>query len=240
MVNKALQNDSIWDSKWKILFERYQFDLRHGYYIASILNNDIDSILEIGAGSYRDSALLARLGKKIGAFDFSLEACNLAKKKYPTLQQFFWQDNAFNTCLKDSAFDASFSNGFIGLFDDLQIENLIKEQIRITKKLLIITLHNGHNQGFQKYFKQQAESDNLYEIRFFKLEDIKNIFTKFSLNYKIYPVGKAYKDHEDILIQNKASLSEIKDCIFSQGMNFLETSERLMVVCDLFNPMSNT
>ena len=234
-VNKLteLQNESMWNEKWDSIFDQYQADLRHGWYVAAFLNSGIETVLEIGAGSFRDIAFIARLGKKIGAFDFSLKACNLAQQKHPNLAKFFWCDDAFATKLQNKSFDASFSNGFIGCFDDEQIHSLIKEQLRVTKKQMIITLHNGHNQGFKNYFIEKKNADNLYEVRFFTLDEINIILDKFSFCYKIFPVGKAYKELEDTFIKNNASLAEIKECILSQKMQYLESSERLMVVIDI-------
>jgi hypothetical protein len=229
---EELQTKAFWDDKWKTIFDKYQQDLRHAYYVAAFLQNDIESILEIGAGSFRDIAFLASLKKKKGAFDFSSEACMLAQQQYPALANFFWQDDAFKINIPNVSFDLSYSNGFIGCFDDEKIELLVREQLRITKKQLIITLHNGHNQAFQEYFDSKKVLDNLFDIRFFRLSDIQRILSKFSFTYKVYPVGKAYKGFEDILIQKNATFDEIKESIIAQGLVNLETSERLMIVSD--------
>ena len=74
---------------------------------------------------------------------------------------------------------------------------------------------------------------DLYEVLFFTLDEINIILDKFSFCYKIFPVGKAYKELEDTFIKNNASLAEIKECILSQKMQYLESSERLMVVIDI-------
>jgi hypothetical protein len=232
---EQLQTDEYWNKKWDDIFEKYQSDLRHGYYIASMLNDKVESVLEIGAGSFRDISLISQFGKSIGAFDFSNQACQLAQKKYPDLASKFWCDDAFSINLKDSAYDASYSNGFIGCFDDKKIENLLLEQIRVTKYQIFVTVHNGHNAKFKDYFNQKKMIDSLYEIRFFSILDLENIFNKFPFQFKIYPVGKAYKELEDILIANESKLRDIRECILSQGLSTLTTSERLMVVVDLNN-----
>ena len=230
---KQLQTDEYWNKKWEDIFDKYQSDLRHGYYIASMLNAKVDSVLEIGAGSFRDISLISRLGKNVGAFDFSPHACQLAQKKYPDLAPKFWCDDAFSINLKDAAYHASYSNGFIGCFDDNKIVNLLQEQIRVTQYQIFVTVHNGHNINFINYFNKKKLDDSLYEIRFFKILDLENIFNKFPFQFKIYPVGKAYKELEDILIASGSELRDIRECILSQGMSTLTTSERLMVVVDL-------
>jgi len=232
---KQFQTDDYWNQKWGDIFEQYQFDIRHGYYVASLLNSDIDSVLEIGAGSFRDISLISRLGKNVGAFDFSPQACKLAQKKYPDLATKFWCGDAFTINLKDSAFQASFSNGLIGYFENEKIEKLLQEQIRVTQNQLFVTVHNGHNINFINYFNEKKIHDSLYEIRFFKISDLENIFFKLPFKFEIYPVGKAYKELEDILIAEGADLFDIRECIVSQGLSTLTTSERLMVVMDLNN-----
>jgi ubiquinone/menaquinone biosynthesis C-methylase UbiE len=230
---EALQIKDYWDGKWTGIFDKYQADLRHGFYIASLLNPSINSVLEIGAGSFRDIALLSQLGKIIGAFDFSSTACLLAQKQYPSLADRFWCCDAFAINLKDSAFEASYSNGFIGCFNDKQILKLLEEQVRVTKHQLIATVHNAHNDNFLNYFNQKKLTDTLYDVRFFTISELDCLFSQLPFNYKIYSVGKAYKEHEDILIEKKASIEEIRNCILSQGLSNLTTSERLMVVVDL-------
>lgn len=228
-----LQSIDYWDNKWGSIFDKYQKDLRHGHYVASLLDLKIKSVLEIGAGSFRDISFLGTLGFNIGAFDFSKSSCELAKSLYPQFSDFFWCGDAFNIDLPNEAYDSSFSNGFVGCFENPQIIELVKEQMRVTKNKLIVTLHNGHNQKFVNYFEDKKKTDDLFSVRFFNIDELKEIFDIFNKPYKVYPVGKAYETDEDILIQENKSIEEIRECILAQGFSKLETSEKLMVVMDL-------
>ncbi len=229
-LNKDLQDRLSWNSKWIYLFKQYQADLRHGYYIASLLKNQEWTVLEIGAGSFRDIALLGRLGYSIGGLDFSELSCEKVKMEFPEFSERFWCGDAFNTNLNDNEYDVSYSNGFIGCFDDLQIDLLLKEQVRITKKIIISTVHNAHNIRFREYFDNKTAVDSIYSLRFFTINEISNIFKKLDLNFVIYPVGKAYVAGEDLMIKDGASMPEIREYIISQNDHALEASERLMVV----------
>ena len=72
-----------WDKKWAEIFSQYQNDLRHAYYIHAMLAPEEKRILEIGAGSFRDMAELRRRGVDCEGMDFSIEAVNLAKDRFP-------------------------------------------------------------------------------------------------------------------------------------------------------------
>jgi ubiquinone/menaquinone biosynthesis C-methylase UbiE len=229
--SENLQSDSVWDLKWSYLFEKYQSDLRHAYYIKSLLNKNIDSVLEIAAGSFRDIAFIGQTGLNIKAFDFSKKSIELAKNLHPEFASNFFYSDAFKIDLKTKSIDASYSNGFLVLFDDHKIKLLLDEQERVTRKQMFVTLHNGHNKDFENYFLEKRKTESIYNIRFFKIQDIEKLFNKYS--YVIYPVGKAYKSDEDILISEKASFEDIRECIISQGLKNINKSERLLVMINL-------
>lgn len=222
-----------WDVKWEGIFEKYQSDLRHGYYVGSLIGDSCNSVLEIGAGSFRDIAFLSRHGFEVFGFDYSPVACEKAIARFPELSKNFWCGNAFQIDLESKSVDASFSNGFIGCFDDEKILQLLTEQKRVTKKIMIATVHNAHNLDFQRYFKKRSAEDNLYSIRFFSLDDVERLQRDLQVRFDVYPVGKGYVADEDILIRSDASLVKIRDFILEQGMRKLDSSERLMLVARL-------
>lgn len=232
-----LQSTEYWNAVWDKYFDHYQQDPRHAYYINAFLNDDEDKILEIAAGSFRDFNALNNAGRNCYAFDYSEYAVNKAKKLFPQYQDKISLQNAFSTTYRDKEFDFTYHNGFWVCFDDEQILQLAKEQIRITKKLFAFTLHNGHNQEFIRYFDTLKKNDKLYDIRFFTMDDVYKITDELGIkreNIRIYPVGKYKKFYEDALIlSGKTDAETIRKCIEEQKFDTLEKSERLLCIVQL-------
>ncbi|GHV15969.1 hypothetical protein AGMMS49938_15360 [Fibrobacterales bacterium] len=89
-------------------------------------------ILEVGAGTGRDSAALAKLGAEVFILDYSdesLEICAELAKNTPNLH--LVQGDAFNTPFPDESFDVVFHQGLAEHFRDPL--PLIKENARILK-----------------------------------------------------------------------------------------------------------
>jgi len=224
-----------WDKKWEDIFDHYQQDLRHAYYINAFLNND-DKVLEIAAGSFRDTAKLNNLDIDCYGTDFSFKAIELAQNKFPELKKKIFQSDAFHMGnIDDNQFDITYHNGFWVLFnDDKDIINLAKEQARITKSKMIVTVHNGHNQQFIDYFEKLSKDDELYKIRFFKKEEITNLMLNVCKSVKIIPVGKGKKYFEDELINKGLWQKEILNPFFEVTKEAnLSNSERLMCIGNL-------
>lgn len=228
------QDTEFWDSAWDKYFEHYQQDPRHAYYINAFLNDDEEKILEIAAGSFRDFNILNSVGKDCFAFDNCENAVNKAKKLFSQYTDKISMQNAFATTYQDKEFDFSYHNGFWGCFNDKQILQLAKEQIRITKKRFAFTVHNGYNQEFIQYFVKLKQHDKLYDIRFFTLIDIYHLMTALEMEMekvKIYPVGKYKKYLEDeLILSGKTNAKTIKNCIEEQKLNNLFTSEKLLCI----------
>lgn len=231
-----LQDQVYWNTAWDKYFYHYQQDLRHAYYINAFLNNDEHKILEIAAGSFRDFNLLNGLGRNCFAFDNCENAVDKAKKLFPQHQEKISLQNAFSTNYQDKEFDFSYHNGFWGCFENEQIIQLAKEQLRITKKRFAFTVHNGHNPEFIQYFNMLKQDDILYSIRFLTLNDIYQIINELGIeieNVKIYPVGKYKKHLEDKLIaRGKTNTQTIKNCIEKQKFKTLFTSEKLLCIVE--------
>lgn len=226
-----LSNSSAWDEKWKGLFDHYQQDLRHSYYIHAMLDVKDLNILEIAAGSFRDMAELRRRGVDCQGMDFSRESVNLAKLHYPEFAKYMHQLSAFQMPFSDNEFDVSYHNGFWVLFDDVQIKLLLAEQARITKNKIISTVHNAHNKQFVDYFERLKKNDPLYDVRFFDIDEISSLMRMVCKDVLVIPVGKGKKYHEDLLIsQDIKDPQTLRRLFESNGLNHLESSERLMCI----------
>ncbi|MEN1957645.1 class I SAM-dependent methyltransferase [Luteimonas changyuni] len=220
-----------WNRKWADIFDHYQNDLRHAYYIHAMLANDEHRLLEIGAGSFRDMAELRGRGIDCEGMDFSLESVERAKRRFPAFASAMHHMSAFETSYSDNTFDVTYHNGFWVLFPDEQILSLAMEQARITKHRMIVTVHNAHNAQFVDYFARKKVGDPLYDIRFFEMDEISGLMGKVCSKVTILPVGKGKQHHEDLLIRNGVTdPATLRACLTESGLKHLESSERLMCI----------
>lgn len=222
-----------WNDKWSTIFTHYQQDLRHGYYINAFLDSDDNRVLEIAAGSFRDMALLNSIGVNCWGTDYSATSVELAKKYFPFLDNKIFQSDAFNMSkIDDNVFDTTFHNGFWVLFDnDDDLLALAKEQARITKRKMIVTVHNGHNKDFVNYFQRLSKKDSLYKIRFFTMDEVRSLMLTVCKSVKIIPVGKGKKHYEDKMINDGVVGREEMNMYFQNAeLRYLENSERLLCI----------
>lgn len=227
----STSNSDAWDQKWTKIFDHYQQDLRHAYYIHAMLKADEKHLLEIGAGSFRDMAELRRRGLNCEAMDFSSESVERAKKNFPNFASAIHLMSGFDMPLADGVFDVTYHNGFWGCFQDCHISELVEEQARITRGRMIATVHNRHNPQFVDYFNRKKVDDPIYAVRFFTIEEITELMRQVCSEVTIIPVGKGKQHHEDLLIKNGITdPASIRSCLDESGMNYLESSERLMCI----------
>lgn len=223
-----------WDNKWPDIFDHYQNDPRHAHYINAIRRRDERRILEIAAGSFRDIALLNKGGVEGYGIDFSPEAVTRAREFYPQNAELFSVQDAFNLDFSDKFFDLSYHNGFWGLFKEEHIQQMAIEQARVTRSRMVVTVHNAHNVGFANYFQSKQESDSLFNIRFFTVDEIEAFLAPVCRKVTIIPVGKGKKSHEDWLIRKGLHHPAFINTMFKySGMKYLERSERLMCIGEL-------
>jgi len=224
-----------WDRVWPEIFDHYQQDLRHAYYVNAFLSRKVGRVLEIGAGSFRDMALLNRLGIDCSGTDFSFASVNMAKREFPNLAGKIFQGDAFNLSqVPDKAFDVSFHNGLWVLFGDAEISRLVTEQARVTKRRILATVHNAHNPHFAEYFQGLAENNPLYKIRFFEVDEITQHLLKVCRSVTTIPIGKGKKYYEDAMInQGATSRAQLRSFFIQTGMEHLTISERLLCIGEL-------
>lgn len=220
-----------WDRKWADIFDHYQNDLRHAYYVHAMLEGDERRVLEIAAGSFRDMAELRRRGINCEGMDFSPESIERAKRQFPEFTSAIHHMSAFGMSFADNTFDVTYHNGFWVLFSDEQILSLAMEQARITQHRMIVTVHNAHNAQFVEYFDRKKADDPLYDIRFFEMDEISGLMRKVCSEVVVLPVGKGKQHHEDLLIRNgETDPAILRACLTESGLKYLESSERLMCI----------
>lgn len=220
-----------WDKKWADIFDHYQNDLRHAYYIHALLESEERHVLEIAAGSFRDMAELRRRGIDCEGMDFSPESITRARRHFPDFSDAIHQMSAFDMSFPDKSFDVSYHNGFWVLFTDEQIKALAAEQARISRRRIIATVHNAHNRQFADYFERKKAEDPLYDIRFFEADEMTELMKEACTDVIVVPVGKGKQHHEDLLIKNGVTdPATLRTCLTEVGSKYLESSERLMCI----------
>lgn len=220
-----------WDRKWADIFDQYQNDLRHAYYIHAMLEDGERRLLEVGAGSFRDMAELRRRGIDCEGMDFSLEAVARAKRQFPDFASAIHHASAFAMPFSDNEFDVTYHNGFWVLFSNEKIRPLVTEQARISRRRMIATVHNAHNAQFVDYFARKKQDDPLYDIRFFEMDELADLMREVCSDVTIFPVGKGKQHHEDLLIKNGVTdPATLRACLVEGGLRHLESSERLMCI----------
>ncbi|WP_161865562.1 class I SAM-dependent methyltransferase [Pseudomonas yangonensis] len=229
-----LSSSRDWDLKWGEVFDKYQADLRHAYYIRALKLRDEQRLLEIAAGSFRDMAALNRMGIHCSGADFSPEAVSLARERFPSLASQIYEMDAFRFDFPDQAFDLTYHNGFWGLFSTAEMIALAREQARISRRRMVATVHNAHNVQFKDYFERTAPNDPLFNIKFFYCDEIFEVMRSVCRRVTVVPVGKAKKRHEDRLIRWGLGQGPILNAYLkASGTRFLEQSERLLCIGEL-------
>jgi ubiquinone/menaquinone biosynthesis C-methylase UbiE len=231
-VEVGIKTKSEWDKKWNEIFNHYQQDTRHAYYINAILDNNDKKLLEIGAGSFRDTALLNTMGIDCWGTDYSDTSIKLAKSHFPALKKKIFRSNAFDmNKISDKFFDVTFHNGFWVLFDNNSIIKLAQEQARITRNKVIATVHNAHNKDFINYFQKLSQTDPLYKIKFFTIDEIRALMLTVCKDLDVIPVGKGKKYLEDEMINGgNVDKKEMRTFFKNAELRYLEQSERLLCV----------
>jgi len=227
----GIRDMNVWDDQWQHIFEHYQQDIRHAYYIRSILESREHNLLEIAAGSFRDMGALNKWGYTCFGIDYSSVSVCKAKHHFTDYAERIQRMNAFDIQFGDGLFDLSFHNGFWNYFDDNEIKTLLREQARVTKYRIVATVHNKHNTRFVEYFNRLAEKNPLYKLRFFEVDEMVELMKTACHDIKVIPVGKGKKFYEDELINiGLGDACNLKRSFDYHGMNLLPISERLMCI----------
>lgn len=184
-MNENFSQEGYWSEAWQRHIETYlQSPPRTGYWLKSRLAPS-ETILEIAGGSCRDSRYLATQGYPSLGTDFDQKTIDYLNQRFAGESFRVEREDAFKFSFADKSFDVSFSNGFWVLFeDDAFIYQLIQEQARITRKTLIVLVHNAENTRLVNLFARKAQTDDLYKIRFFRRDELKQIITHSGLRIK--------------------------------------------------------
>lgn len=182
--NKKIQDKNFWNIWFKVVHKSY---VPHSHIFQQILNQlnyNVKGlkILEIGAGTGRDSWLLAKYGVQSYALDYATS--KMIKKKFysDNLPLICIQADGENLPFKDKFFDFVFSQGLIEHFRDP--EKLIKEQIRVLKNQGYIIIDAPQTYSLYNIYKTVLIFfDNWPMVweRSYSVQDMKKIGRKYAL-----------------------------------------------------------
>lgn len=167
-------SEAYWEQQWAAKLAAYHAaPPRAGLFIRRLLGASVRSVLELGAGSARDSLWLSQQGYRCTASDFSSATIDVLTRRFasPTLR--FSVDDSRELRFGDGEFDLVFHNGLIVCFDsDADVQRILREQRRVARRYMLILAHNAENERLRRTFAQLGEKDDLYRIRFFSRADL--------------------------------------------------------------------
>lgn len=178
--------DKNWNSVWsQHLEEYYQGAPRAGLWLERQFPLEGKRVLEIAAGSCRDSLYLAEQGYDVTATDYLPELVEQVALRHQNSTLKFDCQNAFSFQLEDGAFDITYHNGFwVNFESDDTLCELLTEQTRITRECLVMLLHNKRNPRLKRLFARRAVEDRMYRIRFFAPEDLIALIERSGLSFR--------------------------------------------------------
>jgi len=186
MVNKKFIQSEYWSNKWSQHIDNYlSAPPRCGIWLNYLFPAKNLSFLESAGGSCRDSRYLFNEGRQSVGTDFDQKTLDYVNSKYPNSSFTLRREDGFKFNYPDNSFDVVFNNGFWVLFrDDRDIFRLIQEQARVAGKYLIALVHNKDNPRLVASFKKKSIDDDLYNIRFFDVQDLKCLLKSSGLNFR--------------------------------------------------------
>lgn len=164
----GLTSKDQWNMEWEKWYEKYAKGYpRVGKWIeAAYFIRGLD-ILEIAAGSSRESIYLANKANRVVSADFSDGVINAIQCNNPPNNLTATMQDAFNLTFPSKSFNMTFHKGFWIYFEDDDIGKLCLEQLRVTKSFMLAFVHNARNKRMVEMFAKKGEFDPLFQVRFF-------------------------------------------------------------------------
>lgn len=169
-MHEGLVDQGFWEDAWVRHLEQYlSTPPRAGLWLAARFPLAAWRVLELAGGSCRDSRYLAEQGVAAIGSDFDQKTLDYLARRYPASPLVLQREDASALSLADGAVDLSMHNGFWVLFgDDAKLVQLLREQARVTRRVLVALVHNADNPRVVAAFARKAQADPLYDIRFFR------------------------------------------------------------------------
>jgi SAM-dependent methyltransferase len=174
-----------WKESWFKNLELYlSKPPRTANFILSLINRDVKTILELGAGSCRDSLMLSRAGFDVIASDFEPATVELLKNRFKEEKIKIEIIDTFKINKENKSIDLIFHNGLFVLFSNQQIVNALIEQSRVAKRYILFLVHNSGNNTLINQYTVNKDKDRIYEIRFFSKKEINNLILESGIKVK--------------------------------------------------------
>ncbi|MDJ0926103.1 MAG: class I SAM-dependent methyltransferase [Gammaproteobacteria bacterium] len=179
-MSSQLSERHFWDSQWEeTLGEYLSAPPRAGLFIERLFGSNITDILELGAGSARDTLYLSRQGYRCAASDVSADTIETLQQRFGGERLSFSVQDAMNLDYPDASFDLVFHNGLIVCFDsDESIVKILQEQHRVARKFMLILAHNTMNRRLVAQFGDLGVSDAVFRIRFFSRDELAGLLER--------------------------------------------------------------
>ena len=173
-MHESLQRQGFWEEAWVRHIEQYLVTPpRAGLWLRTRFGLTGWRVLEIAGGSCRDSRYLAECGVDAIGSDFDQKTLDYLAQRFPDSALKLARDDALALSLPDGSVDLSVHNGFWVLFsDDDRVVALLREQARVTRRVLVAMVHNADNARLMSIFAHKSKTDPLYDIRFFRRAEL--------------------------------------------------------------------
>ena len=224
------KTQTFWRESWKQHFAEYlSYTPFQAYYLYCLLERSDTQLLEIAGGSFHDTSCLNEWGISCTGIDLCADVVQMARYKNRYLRHKVFVMDAKNMDFKDKSFDVSFHNGFfVNFTDDDEIRGLLQEQVRVTKRLIVCSVHNQLNNHLIEKFENFSAVDDLYNIRFYTPEKLKELLRLFCREVKILPLQTPEFDQMIVTTQAR----DFVKAIYSRYYHAIDLTccKRLMAV----------
>lgn len=189
-ASRKLQ-ENFWSESWVKHIESYLAATpRCGIWLYSYFDLDNLTVLECAGGSCRDSRYLYENEINAHGTDYDEKTLNYLSSRFVESNFKVSKEDAFKFNMLDKSYDVSFHNGFWIYFTNDDINKLIVEQARVTRKYIVALVHNIENKKLVLNFRKLAIDDDLYKIRFFHRNELKGIINNSGISYKSIRIEK--------------------------------------------------
>ena len=152
---------------------------RKNFIEKNILIKNGMKVLEAGSGPAHDSIVFAENGANVTAVDLSKNALRNAKKIYSELG---YPINTINVNIMklpfaDNYFDLTWNAGVLEHFNDLELEKVFKEMVRVTKRdgIILVFVPNKFYFWYQIHLKRTKKRQYEFE-RAYSILKLKKLF----------------------------------------------------------------
>lgn len=194
-MHDRLQQQAFWEQAWVRHLEGYLAQPpRAGLWLQARFGLKALrrwGVLELAGGSCRDSRHLAQHGVPAIGTDFDQRTLDWLAQRFPSDALRLQREDASALSLADGSVGLSVHNGFWVLFDDDErILALLREQARVTQQVLVALVHNADNPRQREAFARKAVADPLYDIRFFRRDELPALVTRSGISAREVRIEK--------------------------------------------------